>query len=200
MQHPSTKNCVLSWQGTTSERVLDWFDNLNFFDVTFCGLGEYLHGGFVDQLRTILDTQSFRNNIQTKLPKCNELTVVGHSLGGALAALYSYCLNAGSSGGADNNRVKFTRYSTPRVISPVQPFNCNDLNSDCGYYATQGYCSSSSQYFPYMMETCCSSCQSGSACQDLNSNCAGWAGVGYCSSSSQYYAFMMENCCASCNR
>jgi len=118
MQHPSSKNCVLAFQGTTSERILDWWDNIRFYDVTFCGLGDTVHGGFVDQLRTILDTQSFKTNIHNKLPKCNELTVVGHSLGGALAALYSYCLNAGSSGGADNNRVRFSR-STPAVLPPL---------------------------------------------------------------------------------
>jgi len=118
-QHPSTKNCVLSFQGTTSERILDWWDNLRFYDVEFCGLGDNVHGGFRDQLRAILDTQSFRTNIQSKLPMCNELTVVGHSLGGALAALYSYCLNARSSGGEDNDRVKFTRFGTPRVIPPL---------------------------------------------------------------------------------
>jgi len=117
-QHPSTKNCVLSWQGTTSERILDWWDNLRFYDVDFCGAGENVHGGFVDQLRTILDTNSFKNNIQTKLPKCNELTVVGHSLGGALASIYSYCLNKGSAGGSDYNRVKFTK-SSPAVLPPL---------------------------------------------------------------------------------
>merc|ERR1740129_213407 len=114
-QHPSSKNCVLAFQGTTSERLLDWWDNIRFYDVDFCGLRDSVHGGFRDQLRAIVDSQSFKSNIQNKLPMCNDLTVVGHSLGGALAALYSYCLNAGSSGGEDNNRVKFTR-STPSVI------------------------------------------------------------------------------------
>jgi len=117
-QHPSSKNCILSWQGTTAERVLDWWDNLRFYDVDFCGAGENVHGGFVDQLRTILDTQSFQSNIQSKLPKCNELTVVGHSLGGALAAIYSYCLNKGSAGGSDYDRVKFTK-SSPAVLPPL---------------------------------------------------------------------------------
>jgi len=117
-QHPSSNNCVLSWQGTTGDRLLDWWDNIRFYDVSFCGAGENVHGGFVDQLRTILDTQSFKNNIQNKLPRCNELTVVGHSLGGALAAIYSYCLNKGSAGGSDYNRVKFTK-STPAALPPL---------------------------------------------------------------------------------
>jgi len=114
-QHPSSKNCVLSWQGSAADRILDWWDNLRFYDVDFCGAGENVHGGFVDQLRTILDTNSFKNNIQSKLPKCNELTVVGHSLGGALAAIYSYCLNKGTAGGSDYDRVKFTK-STPQTL------------------------------------------------------------------------------------
>jgi len=119
MQHPSSKECVLSFQGTANDRVLDWWDNLRFYDTPFCGLGDNVHGGFRDQLRAILDSASFRENIQSKLPKCSELTVIGHSLGGAMAALYSYCLNAGLTQGADGwedyNRVQFSR-STPEVI------------------------------------------------------------------------------------
>merc|ERR1719330_478509 len=117
MQHPSSKECVLSFQGTTSERVLDWWDNIRFYDVDFCGLRDKVHGGFRDQLRAILDTSSFKNNIQNKLPKCKKLTVVGHSLGGAIAALYSYCVNTGPSGG-DDSRVQFSM-STPEVLPPL---------------------------------------------------------------------------------
>jgi len=35
---------------------------------------------------------------------------------------------------------------------------CTDLNSDCGYWAGQGYCSPSSQFYQYMQENCCASC------------------------------------------
>jgi len=35
---------------------------------------------------------------------------------------------------------------------------CTDLNSSCGYWAGLGYCSSSSIYYQYMQQNCCSSC------------------------------------------
>jgi len=35
---------------------------------------------------------------------------------------------------------------------------CTDSNSSCGYWAGLGYCSSSSQYYQYMQQNCCSSC------------------------------------------
>jgi len=122
MQHPSSKECILSFQGSAQDRVLDWWDNLRFYDVKFCGLGDNVHGGFRDQLRAILRTNSFKNNILSKLPKCKDVTVVGHSLGGALASLYSYCVNValseGMDGWDDHQLVQFSR-STPELLPPI---------------------------------------------------------------------------------
>jgi len=41
--------------------------------------------------------------------------------------------------------------------SPSPP-GCSDLNQNCGYWASLGYCSPSSVYYQYMMQNCCASC------------------------------------------
>merc|ERR1719499_2247685 len=122
MQHPSTKDCILSFQGTAGDRTLDWWDNLRFYDTDFCGLTNMVHGGFRDQLRAIVQGPSFQEEIQSKLPKCRDVTVIGHSLGGALAALYSYCVNAapgqGTDGWEDYEHMEYFR-STPEVLPAI---------------------------------------------------------------------------------
>jgi len=42
--------------------------------------------------------------------------------------------------------------------APSPPSGCQDLNSNCGYWASLGYCSSSSIYYEYMQQDCCGSC------------------------------------------
>jgi hypothetical protein len=44
--------------------------------------------------------------------------------------------------------------------TPAPTPACTDLDdaSDCSYWKTEGYCSSSSQYYSYMQEHCCHSC------------------------------------------
>jgi len=88
-----------------------------------------------------------------------------------------------------------TTPTPPSPTPPSPPSGCTDLNDSCGYWAGQGYCSSSSEYYEYMQENCCASC-----CTDLDTSCGYWAGQGFCSPSSQYYEFMQQNCCASCRR
>lgn len=43
------------------------------------------------------------------------------------------------------------------------PSGCSDSDASCGYWAGLGYCSSSSVYYDYMMQTCCRSCGGGSS-------------------------------------
>jgi len=46
--------------------------------------------------------------------------------------------------------------------SPTPGCVDTDAASDCSYWTGAGYCSSSSEYFPYMQEHCCHSCGFGS--------------------------------------
>jgi len=42
---------------------------------------------------------------------------------------------------------------------PSPPSNCYDYDTNCPYWAGQGFCSSSSQYYQWMQENCCASCR-----------------------------------------
>jgi len=118
IQSPDTLDCILTFQGTTSNRMLDWYDNLRFRAGEFCGLEDRVHAGFRDQLRAVVTTEDFQQNIQTKLPKCNGLTVAGHSLGGALAALFSACVNNAPADNVDYKHIMWTRES-PALLEPI---------------------------------------------------------------------------------
>jgi len=41
---------------------------------------------------------------------------------------------------------------------PSPPSNCYDYDSDCPYWASQGFCSPSSIYYEWMQSNCCASC------------------------------------------
>jgi len=84
------------------------------------------------------------------------------------------------------------------------PGGCQDAPAyaaNCPIWAGAGYCSPSSEHYPFMQNHCSDTC--GSCCQDTYVvECPLWAGAGYCSSSSQHYQFMRDNCaltCASCS-
>jgi len=77
--------------------------------------------------------------------------------------------------------------------------DCTDSKNSCRYWAGKGYCSTSSQYYQYMQQTCCKSCRP-SGCTDSKDSCSSWKGKGYCSTSSQYHQYMHQNCCSSCRR
>uniref|UniRef100_A0A914EJE6 ShKT domain-containing protein n=1 Tax=Acrobeloides nanus TaxID=290746 RepID=A0A914EJE6_9BILA len=98
------------------------------------------------------------------------------------------------------------------IATTAQPITCVNVDSDadCDYWKSQGYCSSSSQYYSYMTQNCPKSCGTCSApptqppCVNsgaADADCNYWAGLGYCATSSVYYTWMTQNCqkaCATC--
>uniref|UniRef100_A0A914DND9 Metalloendopeptidase n=1 Tax=Acrobeloides nanus TaxID=290746 RepID=A0A914DND9_9BILA len=98
------------------------------------------------------------------------------------------------------------------IATTAQPITCVNVDSDadCDYWKSQGYCSSSSQYYSYMTQNCPKSCGTCSApptqppCVNsgaADADCNYWAGLGYCDTSSVYYTWMTQNCqkaCATC--
>ena len=82
---------------------------------------------------------------------------------------------------------------------------CADLEQYCSAWASDGYCSESSEYQPYMAVHCSKSCEFCSAEEaaqctyqpDSHRYCTTWAEQGYCTSST-YTEFMTQQCSTSC--
>merc|ERR1711879_309591 len=89
-QDPSTLNCIVSFSGSNS--VDDWVHDLAAVGHEWCGFDE-VHDGFRVELEHMARSESFKFNVLRKLPKCAELYVTGHSLGGAMAELFAACTN-----------------------------------------------------------------------------------------------------------
>lgn len=103
IQHPRTLACYITFEGTTG--FDDWLLNVNVIRVNFCGLGQGVHNGFRQATLRIVDTTEFQRHVRPKLGKCSKVEAVGHSLGGAIASLFTACahstVRSGQSGWED---------------------------------------------------------------------------------------------------
>lgn len=136
IQHPSTNECVLTFQGTAS--IQGWINNFNFPAEHFCGLvdadescggwstckvrharGSFVHGGFRGRYLAIVGTDEFQNNVRPHLGKCATLVASGHSLGGAVAELFSACASKapqpGEYGYEDYEPIAWTKEAPARL-------------------------------------------------------------------------------------
>merc|ERR1712187_1037426 len=141
LQDPHSLECVLTFQGTYSMEDALW--DAAAFPVAFCGLtqrGEnccsdspickatcqperpqdsFVHMGFRNQLRRIVGTKAFQDHIHANLPSCASVTTFGHSLGAAMAELYTACaerhLAAGDFGFQDFSEIGWEK-NTPQII------------------------------------------------------------------------------------
>lgn len=105
IQHPESLECVLTFQGTDS--VQDLLADVYAFGVDFCGVEGKVHKGFRNQLRKIVMSDIFQINIRPFLHSCGKVTVVGHSLGGAMAELFTGCMAAAPQPGTDGWETDF---------------------------------------------------------------------------------------------
>lgn len=90
IQEPNTKECILTFEG--SDDLDDWINNVRFTPTKYCGYKNPVHDGFQDQLRKVCDTEGWQKHIRAKLGYCSSVDAVGHSLGGALATLFTACV------------------------------------------------------------------------------------------------------------
>lgn len=89
-------DCALSIAGSTD--IADWLNDFEYFPMDFpaCGL-ERLHHGFFKQFQGIVLANDNWNNLAVPFfeKECSSVAVVGHSLGGAVAAILAACANPG---------------------------------------------------------------------------------------------------------
>lgn len=90
-QHEASLECVLAFEGSDMS-LNDWTANLRLDTNQFCGFPE-VHHGLGDKLRHQTRSLPWFVHIETKLPTCANVTVTGHSQGGALAELFAACVN-----------------------------------------------------------------------------------------------------------
>lgn len=92
MQEPNSKRCILTFEGTDSFE--DFKTDANILSTSFCGLpGMEVHTGFKRELMNMVESEQFQSGIREKLGKCSSVDAVGHSLGGAVAALFAACVS-----------------------------------------------------------------------------------------------------------
>lgn len=71
--------------------------------------------------------------------------------------------------------------------------NVTDKNTNCGAWASAGFCKQGSRYTPYMFSNCKESCK---CCVNRSKKCDTWANKGFCEGHSGY---MNLNCRKACN-
>jgi len=88
-QNPVTRACALSLVGT--HKLSHWLVNLRFNPGMFCGIPN-VHIGFRNQVRRVIRSRQWSDEVHPALESCSELYVTGHSLGAGQAQLVAACL------------------------------------------------------------------------------------------------------------
>uniref|UniRef100_A0A7S2N8E5 Ricin B lectin domain-containing protein n=1 Tax=Zooxanthella nutricula TaxID=1333877 RepID=A0A7S2N8E5_9DINO len=92
LQHPETLECAMVFEGSGLQDTKDWLANMNFWSTEFCAFGP-AHRGFRAKLLRMVGGVDYRQGVHRAARSCSSVTVVGHSLGGAQADLFSACAN-----------------------------------------------------------------------------------------------------------
>jgi len=93
--------CILTFEG--SDDAADWYTNFAIWAVPFCNLKEKIHNGFRSELMRVVQQPGYLQTIKPKLSSCSKLTVMGHSLGGAVASIFAACANNEAAASDDEN-------------------------------------------------------------------------------------------------
>lgn len=120
VQQPDTRVCMLTFMG--SKAVADWVANLHVWRANFCGLDVKVHMGFRNKWRNVVRYRDWQESIRSKLPKCAQVLVVGHSLGGACSELFAACAARApgleEEGHEDYSYINWTR-GVPEVLPEI---------------------------------------------------------------------------------
>jgi len=97
-QDPVTKACTLSFVGT--HHITQWLVNLRFRRGKFCGIPN-VHRGFRNQVRRVITSKKWTEEMKPALASCPALYITGHSLGAAQAQLVAACLQRAPAEGQE---------------------------------------------------------------------------------------------------
>jgi len=92
IQNPRTLDCWLTFEG--SDNTNDWINNLKIFKTPFCGLEQRVHTGFKKSTMSMVEEPNFQEKVRPKLGHCKSVEVLGHSLGGSIAGLFTACAHS----------------------------------------------------------------------------------------------------------
>jgi len=100
--------CILTFSGTDDWD--DWYTNLGLWPISFCNLGiNKIHSGFAGELMSVVTSSGYKSRIKPHLSSCSHLTVTGHSMGGAIAAIFAACANNANAavGNSDFEQIRW---------------------------------------------------------------------------------------------
>ncbi|KAL7534297.1 hypothetical protein ACHAXR_010452 [Thalassiosira sp. AJA248-18] len=93
-QNSNHRKCIIAFQGSDGTTDLANFAMGSNDDTGYCG--RYgVHTGVSDELWKITHDPQYANIIKPALETCDDVTCVGHSLGGALCNVFTMCANQG---------------------------------------------------------------------------------------------------------
>jgi predicted lipase len=91
-QNEVSLECVLGFEGTDAN--MEMLTSLYVTSTSFCGFAS-VHKGFTEEIWSITSSTQYQTDVRPKLGKCSKVTVVGHSLGGAISEVFAACINSG---------------------------------------------------------------------------------------------------------
>ncbi|CAE8589864.1 unnamed protein product [Polarella glacialis] len=113
VQDSDTLDCVLVFEGTST--LAEFETSIKMFGTGYCGFKD-VHSGYRDKLWWLMKYSMPK--LRPKLAKCNKVTVTGHSLGGALADIFSACANSQRQNDPDY-RQQMWHQGTPESMTEV---------------------------------------------------------------------------------
>jgi hypothetical protein len=122
MQNPRNNDCILTFGG--SDTIEDFVKDVVIVTTTFCGLEQRVHTGFKWEFLDMVKDSGFQDSVRPNLAFCSKLDVIGHSLGGAVAALFTACLHnrpkLGEIGYDDYKWISFNKQAS-RALPAMSP-------------------------------------------------------------------------------